>query len=101
MARAVHIVREPGPHLVEIDAELGWIGVRARLTFVGGLRPPTLHSGFELSADGCPQPGVQAVDLTDRIGLHGVEVDVVEPLLGTVGAEPQRALHSRASNARR
>ena len=47
------------------------VGVQARLAFGGGLRPPTLHRASNSAPDRCPQPGVQAGDLTDRIGLHG------------------------------
>jgi hypothetical protein len=93
--RAVHIAREPGPNLVEIDAELHRVGVRARLALRGGVLPPTVHPRFELVGHRGPEPGVQPGDLADRVGLHGPKVDVVEPIVGTGRAEPQRPLHAQ------
>src|ERR1700761_1363272 len=71
------------------------IGMRTRLTFGGGMRPPTLHPGFELRSDGHAQPRIQAGDLPDRIGLHCTEINVVEPILSAAGAEVQRPLHAQ------
>src|SRR3984957_543503 len=87
LARAVHIMGEPGPHLVEINAEFHRVGMRTRLTVGGSMRPPALHLCFELRSDWGTQPRVQAGDLGDRIVLHRAKVDVVEPIIGAVGAE--------------
>ena len=52
------------------------------------------HARLELVADRFAEPRVQPADLTDRVGLHGAEVDVEEPVVGPAVAELHRPVHA-------
>ena len=87
----VDVVGEQRPHRVEVEPERLGVGLAVRLAVLGVLRPPAPHPRLELVAHRLAEPLVQAAHLTDRVGLHRAEVDVVEPVVGAAVAELRRA----------
>ena len=100
LRRVLDVVGELGPHLVEIEPEAprGSPGPTAH----GSRRSaPTTAASPDSNASltGSPSHVVEPTHLADRIGLHGAEVDVVEPVVGAAVAEGQHALHAESTTA--
>ena len=75
---ARRVVGEAGAHLVEVEPEHVGVGVDVLLAVLGVVGPPSLHPRLELGRHRFAQPVVEPAHLTDRVGLHGAEVDVEE-----------------------